>query len=441
VNHNLNACAPNWDRVFFAKCQSIYWVKGYIEIVGSEEELPRCLGGILVPDTRIGGNDRITAWQPSATLRFSPGPANSKGLAGLLFGRAFRLSIKAHMNNLFESVSSTTSGTGLLGASARWLAMHGKLWKSVVAYDSEQAQILECLAALGVGLEVWDKHGKPLLFNGWTAPAQHVNGPWKTPQTITTMGSAVSEFQSAARFDLEAPLLLELPSNRWNSVYKARSTAGYVAIARIDVTDMVRRNQYLENRVRELARDSATDALTGLANRRHFDEVYAVEWSRATRSKTPISLLMVDIDHFKKYNDHYGHYAGDRCLKRVATVLEGCVRRAGELVARYGGEEFVVLLPGVDQAEARETAEKCIERMAAECMPHAATLAADKRVSLSIGVASVQPHPALDSIAMLNAADAAMYRAKSGGRARYAVADHCDWNIADETPRTQPAAL
>jgi diguanylate cyclase (GGDEF)-like protein len=362
------------------------------------------------------------------------------------------------MNNQLESVSGTTSHVGLLGTSARWLAEHGKLWTTGLVGDSAQDRMLQCLATLGVGLEVWDMHGQRLFTNERIAPAPapvqnladaahhaatpaDASGTWRQPIEVAWQNGMGSDADLPVTINPDVPLLQELPGNRWNCIYKAHSPAGYVAIARVDVTDLVRRNQILEERVRELARDSETDALTGLANRRHFDAVFAAELNRATRSQLPISLLMVDIDHFKKYNDHYGHHAGDHCLKQVAAVLQRCVRRAGELVARYGGEEFVLLLPGVDQEEARETAEKCLERMRVAGVPHAATLVVDKRVSLSIGVATLQPQSSLDSVAILNAADAAMYRAKTGGRARYEIADERDWNIADETPRTQPAEL
>jgi diguanylate cyclase (GGDEF)-like protein len=149
---------------------------------------------------------------------------------------------------------------------------------------------------------------------------------------------------------------------------------------------------------------------------------------------------MVDIDHFKNYNDRYGHLAGDQCLRRVATALGQCVRRAGELVARYGGEEFVMLLPNADINHACETAQNCLDRMQQEAVPHAASSTAS-RVTLSVGVASTQPDASMDAFTLVNAADAAMYRAKSGGRARYEVANQWDWSIEEDTPRTQPAPL
>jgi len=284
---------------------------------------------------------------------------------------------------------------------------------------------LECLEALDVGLAVWDAQGQRLVWNPTNDRLQGLEGP-----ADAWSGHSIAQ----------APHLQGMAGNRWALVYEARSAAGYTAMARVDVTDLVRRTQDLEDRVHQLARDSATDALTGLANRRHFDAVLSVEWNRAARTQSPLSLLMVDIDHFKKFNDYYGHLKGDRCLQRVAATLLGCARRAGDFVARFGGEEFVLLLPGVGPEEACETAQQCIEHMREVSLPHAASPVAPF-VTLSIGVASLAPDSSSTATSLINAADAAMYRAKSGGRARYEVAGLCDWEIDDETPRTQPGAL
>ena len=205
--------------------------------------------------------------------------------------------------------------------------------------------------------------------------------------------------------------------------------------------DQLARAQHMASAAHEkLARQSATDGLTGIMNRRRFDEILQVEWLRAARAHTNMSLLIVDIDHFKRFNDHYGHVAGDECLRRVAHVLQNCVRRAGELVARYGGEEFVVLLPGAAMAQAEELAQRCLDAIAAEALPHASSPTA-KHVTFSIGIAHAVPDPADDPTTLVNAADAAMYRAKTAGRARYAVAGLADWEIDNDTPRTQPGDL
>lgn len=205
--------------------------------------------------------------------------------------------------------------------------------------------------------------------------------------------------------------------------------------------DQLARAQHMASAAHEkLARQSATDGLTGITNRRRFDEILQVEWLRASRAHTSVSLLIVDIDHFKRFNDHYGHVAGDECLRRVAQVLQACVRRAGELVARYGGEEFVILLPGAGTPQAEDLAQRCLERIAGEALPHVASPTAN-HVTFSIGIAQVVPNASRDPTTLVNAADAAMYRAKTAGRARYTMAGVADWEIDKDAPRTQPADL
>ena len=135
---------------------------------------------------------------------------------------------------------------------------------------------------------------------------------------------------------------------------------------------------------------SHRDPLTGVANRRALEERLAVEWRRAARHRFPLSLLMLDVDHFKAYNDHYGHIAGDACLERVAEALSQTIGRAEDLVARYGGEEFAALLAGSGPEEALALAEKVRAAVQALAIPHARSSASDW-VSVSIGVASVQP--------------------------------------------------
>jgi diguanylate cyclase (GGDEF)-like protein len=190
----------------------------------------------------------------------------------------------------------------------------------------------------------------------------------------------------------------------------------------------------------KLARESATDGLTGITNRRHFDEILSMEWSRAARSHASLALLIIDIDHFKRYNDHYGHVAGDECLRRVAQLLQTLVRRAGEYVARYGGEEFVILLPGAGVVQAQELAQRCLDRIAAEALPHAASPTAG-HLTVSIGIAQAIPDGSQDPRTIVNAADAAMYRAKTAGRARLALAGQADWEIDKDAPRTQAGDL
>lgn len=167
---------------------------------------------------------------------------------------------------------------------------------------------------------------------------------------------------------------------------------------------------------RELEQQARHDSLTGVANRRYFDEALEAECERANRGETPLALLMVDVDFFKPYNDIKGHQAGDVCLARIAQAIADRLRRPGDLVARYGGEEFAVILPVTTQDGAAERAEgirQAVERLA---IYHP-----DPRVNgpttISVGVASIWPGAQrVTPAALISAADAALYRAKNEGR-------------------------
>lgn len=165
----------------------------------------------------------------------------------------------------------------------------------------------------------------------------------------------------------------------------------------------------------------AHDALTGLASRREFDRALARELRRAARSRQPLALVLVDLDHFKRYNDHYGHPAGDSCLQAVARCLRASIQREGDLAARYGGEEFALLLPATDAAGATHVAERLLAEVEALGLPHAASPAAI--VTLSLGVAALHPRADTPDAAarLLQAADEALYQAKRAGRSRLAV--------------------
>ncbi len=162
---------------------------------------------------------------------------------------------------------------------------------------------------------------------------------------------------------------------------------------------------------------SSQDGLTGIANRRHFDEAFDREWRRALRGRNPLSLVMVDIDFFKAYNDTYGHQAGDDCLKDVARLLKGYSRRAGDFAARYGGEEFAVVLTGARADTAQRIAKDIRQGVEALQIPHANSPAGDV-VTVSVGVATVMPGQGSAARELLRLADEALYEAKRAGRNR-----------------------
>lgn len=157
------------------------------------------------------------------------------------------------------------------------------------------------------------------------------------------------------------------------------------------------------------------DGLTGIPNRRRFDKELLGEWNRGIRGQTPLSLLIADVDFFKKYNDHYGHGPGDDCLREIAGALNSSVQRPGDLVARYGGEEFVVLLPVTDQRGVCRVAQRMQERIKTLSIPHAYSQAAD-HVTISLGGYTLLPNAELPSETLLQCADKLLYQAKQSGR-------------------------
>jgi diguanylate cyclase (GGDEF)-like protein len=179
------------------------------------------------------------------------------------------------------------------------------------------------------------------------------------------------------------------------------------------------RTQQLAAANQRLEQLSVTDPLTGLANRRRLDEVLRAEWLRATRQAAPLALAMIDIDHFKLYNDHFGHTAGDHCLQQVATCLASRTR-ATDLAARYGGEEFAIVMPSADLDAATRLARRLCTTVAQLAEPH--PLTADGIVTVSIGVTAITPTPHDDPTALVALADMALYRAKERGRNRVETA-------------------
>lgn len=162
---------------------------------------------------------------------------------------------------------------------------------------------------------------------------------------------------------------------------------------------------------------SREDALTGLANRRYLNEMLAVEWNRMLRQKQPLTIIMIDIDFFKRYNDSLGHLAGDQCLHQIAQLISEEAKRSGELAARYGGEEFVLLFPDMDANLAKQHAERLLARVNKAAIPHPDCDIGIVSVSVGISVCIPEPHMTVDT--QLRHADDALYRAKANGKNRY----------------------
>lgn len=187
-----------------------------------------------------------------------------------------------------------------------------------------------------------------------------------------------------------------------------------------DVTALRDAQTQLIEANRKLEALSITDSLTGLANRRHFDQVLLDEWSRGQRQGHSVALLLLDVDWFKNFNDLYGHQAGDVCLRSVATALQAKARRAGDLAARYGGEEFAMIVPEMDAEAALALADSI--RMAVHEIAQAHAGSPIGKVTVSLGVAVMAPTPDTQPDALVLAADRALYRAKDLGRDRVVTA-------------------
>lgn len=168
--------------------------------------------------------------------------------------------------------------------------------------------------------------------------------------------------------------------------------------------------------------EAGLDELTGVPNRRSFNHILRREWARAAREARPLGLLMLDIDHFKGYNDRYGHPAGDACLAQVAGVLCRTLSRPGDVVARYGGEEFAVVLPGTDLPGAAAVGEALRAGVEALNLAHAGSTASG-RVTVSLGAACTTPVPDQDEDGLVRSADEALYRSKRDGRNRVSAAE------------------
>lgn len=165
---------------------------------------------------------------------------------------------------------------------------------------------------------------------------------------------------------------------------------------------------------------ASIDGLTQIPNRRSFDAHLQQEWSRMSREKLYLSLILIDVDCFKQYNDYYGHQTGDDCLKQVAIALESTVKRTGDLVARYGGEEFVVILPNTDTQGALQIAEQMRLSVAQTSLPHANS-AVSSFVTISLGIASLIPSQDISQARIIELADRALYQAKQQGRDRIVI--------------------
>ncbi|HGF9070354.1 TPA: GGDEF domain-containing protein [Acinetobacter baumannii] len=219
----------------------------------------------------------------------------------------------------------------------------------------------------------------------------------------------------------------------WTFLNRTYTFSSFLGMTLAYATDRQHRENYLQNCMIELNRIelmqqaqqlsllSQQDALTGLANRRYLDETLDNEWRRALRHETPLTIMMVDIDFFKPYNDSLGHLKGDQCLKDIATAISSIAARSGDLVARYGGEEFLLLFPMTNAQQAKIQAERLMNAIKKIAIVHPCS-SFSPYVTISVGVATTIPRLNDSISAFVSRADHALYQAKTNGRNQYQIA-------------------
>ncbi|MGE0383669.1 MAG: diguanylate cyclase [Gammaproteobacteria bacterium] len=255
---------------------------------------------------------------------------------------------------------------------------------------------------------------------------------WERTMGIGLLVFGVFVMMFAARASMRHTRLQVLQAENRELIAELNTEKAYVEelneLLRADILrqdkaaeDLRRSKEAAEELARRLAILSSLDGLTEIANRRQFEETLAREWARGRRDGTPLALILCDIDHFKLFNDHYGHQAGDDCLKRIAPILKRYCRRGGDLAARYGGEEFALLLPTTDIDSAARLAEAIRAEIRALAIPHAQSRNAAV-VTASLGVSSIIPQPDIRPDTLVGTADKALYEAKRTGRDRIATA-------------------
>jgi diguanylate cyclase (GGDEF)-like protein len=312
-----------------------------------------------------------------------------------------------------------------------------------------EARLREVIDAMPAGVAIYDNQDRLLGFNREVARQYPYSGAGtligETYETLVRRALQAGQIPDAigreeewlalrlaGRGALRPPLQRHIDQGPGVHLYETRTPSGYLVMTRLDLTPLLEKGQALERAHEQHLRLSTTDGLIGIANRRQFELTLQNEWQRCARNRSSLCLLMVDIDCFKHYNDHYGHLAGDECLRQVARILGLCVKRSGEMVARFGGEEFALLLPGTDLQEGKRVAQRCLHEMLNAGIPHAGS-PVSPWLTVSIGVATIVAAPGLSPATLVLEALAALGQAKEGGRARL--------ETAEPSPVSGPASL
>lgn len=260
-------------------------------------------------------------------------------------------------------------------------------------------------------------------LDGLTLVREYRNNPMTRDIPIIVLSTKEDPLIKSAAFAAGAnDYLVKLPDNIELVARIRYHSRSYMTLLQRDEAYRalrVSQQQLLDTNL-VLQRLMNSDGLTGLSNRRHFDEYLELEWRRAIRDQSELSLLMIDVDFFKAYNDSFGHLEGDEALRQVAKAIRGSCSRPSDLPARYGGEEFAVVLPNTTPGGARLLAEKLRQTVAAMNIPHIAP-APGSHLTVSIGVATVTPAVGTNSRQVIQDADKGLYQAKHNGRNRVAV--------------------
>jgi len=301
-----------------------------------------------------------------------------------------------------------------------------------------QSQILN---SINMGLIVVDADCRIMMWNTWmekhsgisaaTALQHRIDSVFPTPPSI----AFINALKNSITYGLPAilsnalhrsPLPLFTEEESGNQQIPIHQSITITTLAGdtqascylIQVTDSstsIRREKMLRSHSEVLKKDATTDSLTGLYNRRFFDEHYKIALGQAIRQKHPLSIFMIDIDYFKQYNDYYGHPAGDKILIKVATTLKAQISRSSDMLARYGGEEFVLVLPNMTAEHGLQFANKLIAAITDLQLPHLKSKS-NQVISISIGLSTYDPNQHREVSALVDAADTALYKAKQQGR-------------------------
>ncbi|WP_020407811.1 sensor domain-containing diguanylate cyclase [Hahella ganghwensis] len=334
----------------------------------------------------------------------------SKALSAFLKRKKFRTTIAGLQNKIQESQKPKVSELQRYSVSLRYLAhifdhAHDAIIATtcdgtIVKWNRAAHELFGVSTEHAFGQSVFQVAGEE-----WPARLE------KLYKTITSSGPEHSENEIAFLGENQQQIYVSVTLSLIRDA--SGEAIGVSAFVR-DVTEQKVTEQILEKMRRDLERMSYEDGLTGVANRRMFDTTIEREWRRMKRNNLPLSLILMDIDYFKKYNDHYGHQMGDHCLQKVAKALRQVVSRSSDVVARYGGEEFAILLPEMDKREAQEMAERCCQAVRGLNISHDAS-STERYVTISAGLSSMIP----DSDRyedLLRQADHMLYKAKELGR-------------------------